>query len=94
MPEFAIRAGYGMTTVADKIADAGSKSRQSASLGFGYSSGGSFFFDMALRGNFRPNEYYVLYGDNSNPYGGTILNPEVKITNALWDITATFGWRF
>ena len=94
MPEFAVRAGYGVTTVPDKVADKGSKSRSSASLGFGYSSGGSFFFDMALRGNFRPNQYYTLYGDNANPYGGVYYNPEVKIKNALWDIVATFGWRF
>ena len=60
----------------------------------GYSSGGSFFFDLALRGNFYPDEYHTLYGDNANPYGGNVLNPEVKITKNLWDIVATFGWRF
>lgn len=94
MPEFAVRAGYSLTTVPDKVADQGAKNRQSASLGMGYSSGGSFFFDLALRGNFYPDEYHTLYGDNANPYGGNVLNPEVKITKNLWDIVATFGWRF
>lgn len=94
MPDFAIRAGYNVATVADKVHDKDSALRQSASFGLGYSSPGAFFFDLAFRGNFRPNEYYVLYGDNANPYVSGYLNPEVKIGSQMWDIVATLGWRF
>ena len=88
MPEFAIRAGYTYTTLPDKQKDKGFDNRQSASFGFGYNSPGSFFCDVAFRGSFV-NRYQMLYEDY-----GSVISPTLKINNNLWDIVATFGWRF
>ncbi|MBR1405737.1 MAG: hypothetical protein IJ578_02225 [Bacteroidales bacterium] len=88
MPEFALRAGYTLTTLPDKQKDKGFDNRQSASLGFGYSSPGAFFVDVAFRGSFV-NRYQMLYDDYAS-----VVSPTVKISNNLWDIVATFGWRF
>lgn len=95
VPEIAVRAGYNYSTVADKEHDPGI-SRQTASIGLGYSSGGSFFCDFALRGSFRPTEYYQLYNDyfyDENDFL-VIASPRVKIDSRLFDLAVTFGWRF
>ena len=95
LPEFAIRAGYNITTVADKEHDPDNGVRQAASVGIGYSSGGSFFCDFALRGSFRAAEYYQLY--NNYRYVDDILvnaSPMVKVSNTLFDAALTLGWRF
>lgn len=88
MPEFAIRAGYTYATLPEKEKDKGFDNRQSASFGFGYNSPGSFFFDFAFRGSFV-NRYQILYDDYAS-----VISPTVKVNNNLWDIVATFGWRF
>ena len=95
LPELAIRAGYSLVTLAEKDHDPDNGYRQAASVGLGYSSGGSFFCDFALRASFRAAEYYQLY--NNYLYVDDILqtaSPKVRITNNLIDAALTFGWRF
>ena len=96
VPEVALRAGYNLTTTPERYLDtvgnkiAPSASRHAISFGFGYSSKGSFFADFACRGNFLPKEYIYPY---DNYIDGTD-SPEIMNKMQLWDIVATFGWRF
>lgn len=94
-PSFAVRAGYNLTTSPERYFDgAGQKKtpsayKNTASLGIGYSSTGSFFCDLAGRMTFRPDEYiypYPTYNETDSP---EIVNSENLITVAL-----TLGWRF
>lgn len=62
------------------------------SLGFGYSSEGSFFADVAFRLTKYPAEYYNPYSDYFT--GGTDYLPEVASTRNLTDMVLTLGWRF
>lgn len=62
------------------------------SCGLGYSSGGSFFADLAFRTTKYPSDYF-------NPYSDYITNgdeylPEVVQTRTLSDVVLTLGWRF
>ena len=70
----------------------------SVSLGFGYSSSGSFFADFALRCNLLPDQVDMAYYDydNYNAAGVLVnaLSPRIYNTRKLWDATLTFGWRF
>ena len=95
VPSVAVRAGYGLTTSAQYSNDRGVKkaldaTRQYFSLGLGYSSEGSFFCDLALRGTFYPKEYVYPY-DN---YIAGIDSPEIELKQKLVDVVFTFGWRF
>ena len=62
------------------------------SCGLGYSSGGSFFADLAYRLAKYPSEYYNPYSDYIT--GGDEYLPEVVQTRTLSDIVLTLGWRF
>lgn len=71
---------------------------QSYSLGFGYSSPGSFFADFAVRATSYPESvfapYYDYYGYTST---GELLDmqaPRIKFKRNLFDVALTFGWRF
>ena len=64
--------------------------RHSFSAGVGYSSEGSFFCDLALRGTKYPYEYLYPY----DTYIDGELSPEIRNSRRLWDIAFTFGWRF
>lgn len=95
LPEFAVRAGYGLTTSPQYSNDRGVKKALSAdrhvvSLGLGYSSPGSFFCDVALRGTFYPKEYIYPY-DN---YIDGVDSPEISLKQSLYDFVFTLGWRF
>ena len=81
----ALRAGYGLISPAEK----GSKAwTNNASLGLGYSSKGSFFADLAVRGTFYNAEYIMPYEDyvfqvdkNTGDYltddnGFLLINPD------------------
>jgi len=90
-PSVSLRAGYNLLTSPEYSNTNGSKSSISAntniiSFGGGYSSKGSFFCDLAVRGKFLPTEYYYPYG--------TDIYPECELKSSLWNVTATFGWRF
>lgn len=95
-PELALRAGYNVSTVPEIVHDADNRVRQSASVGLGYSSGGSFYCDLALRGLFRAKEYYQLYNNYMYDDEGRLVHasPTVRIDSSLFDIAMTFGWRF
>lgn len=95
LPSLAVRAGYGLTTSAQYSNNNGVKealdaSRQSVSLGLGYSSEGSFFCDFALRCTNYPKEYIYPYGN----YIDNVDSPEIRIEQKLWDVVFTLGWRF
>lgn len=70
------------------------------SAGLGYSSPGSFFFDLALRSTFYPQTYYAPYYyacSDVMDKDGVRLNtaaPMEILDRALVDVVATLGWRF
>ena len=69
---------------------------QSVNFGFGYSSPGSFFLDVAARRTVRPQHDFVPYADYIyDAYGDvSVPSPTVRINGNLWDVVLTFGWRF
>ena len=100
---FSVRAGYNLTTTGERyIDDLGSKKRpgkscsNSVSAGLGYSSSGSFFADLAVRGNFLAREYIYPYDDYIFDGAGnaTSLTPEILNKRSLWDVVLTVGFRF
>ena len=96
----AIRAGYGLTTGAEKI-DAWGEAltpdkTQNFSIGIGYSSKGSFFADFALRNTLLPKQYIMPYEDYIFDSEGYVLEPvpELVTTRSLWKALLTLGFRF
>jgi hypothetical protein len=95
----AIRAGYGLTTGAEKIDAWGDAlipdKTQNFSIGLGYSSKGSFFADFALRNTLLPKQYIMPYEDYIFDSEGYILEPvpELATTRSLWKALLTFGFR-
>lgn len=71
---------------------------RSASVGFGYSSGGSFFADFAARINMYPVSVFSPYYDYDNyDASGNQVNcdsPRITVNRDLIDLALTFGWRF
>ena len=96
----AIRAGYGLTTGAEKIDSWGNdlvpERTQNFSVGLGYSSKGSFFADFALRTTLLPKQYIMPYEDYIFDSEGYVLEPvpELATTRSLWKALLTFGFRF
>ena len=88
VPAFALRAGYSYKNYAEKAA--GTKDlTHTASLGFGYSSPGSFFLDAAVRYTQCPDSWYYPYDDYLE-----VRSPEVGIAKNMMDVILTLGWRF
>jgi len=109
LKEFAIRAGYNLTTSANRQYDsyeltAVGGNLHSASLGLGYISPGSFFCDIAARMNFYPSERKKVYDAQTDWYSNradsesedfrTVGNPVIEFSNKLLTVVATIGWRF
>ena len=102
IPELAVRAGYGMTTAAEKYDYDGSRlnlaAHQNASFGLGYSSQNSFFADLAVRKAFLQDEYFMPYDDYMFDEDGNVMVdayvPEILNKRSLWKVLITFGWRF
>ncbi len=100
--EFAIRAGYTMTTTPEEYAyqtkGAPTIRNQNVSLGFGYSSKNSFFADFAVRRAFVQDEYFMPYNDYIFDGNGNIAHngyaPEILNQKSLWKVLLTIGWRF
>ena len=89
----AIRAGYNYRTSPEVYAP--KSTRTKVSFGLGYSSGRSFFADLAFRMHWLPDEYlipYTYYTPDSA--GNEILTPEIGISTVLYDGLLTLGWRF
>lgn len=101
-PFFAIRAGYNLTTSGERYYDEyGSKkvpaaNRQSFAIGFGFSSKGAFFADLALKHTVFPKEYIYPYDDYIFDDSGNVLSmtPEILNKKRLWDVALTIGFRF
>ena len=99
-PELAIRAGYNLSTSAQKWAydQDGTFFRldpvygHNISFGAGYSSKGSFFADVACRHTFATDEYIYPYTDYRADEG--ILSPEILSRHSNWKVLLTLGWRF
>ena len=85
---FALRAGYSYKNYAEKVANTRDLTH-TASLGFGYSSPGSFFLDAAVRYTMLPDNWYYPYEDYLE-----VRSPEVCVSNRLMDVILTLGWRF
>lgn len=96
LPQYSIRAGYTMATSPEILSDGSTVSpTQSASIGFGYQSNGSFFFDLALRGTFKPDQYTYPYEYPTGSFSDGTLTPEIIVgKRSVYDVVATFGWRF
>ena len=100
--ELAVRAGYGLTTGAEKYNSWGEQIpvdlRQNVSLGIGYSSKKSFYADLAARRTIIPDEYFMPYADYMYDVNGNIVGdayaPELLNKKGLWKVLLTFGWRF
>ncbi|MBQ1858095.1 MAG: hypothetical protein II142_07895 [Bacteroidales bacterium] len=93
VPSFAIRAGYSFATSPEKELENNFKALyQTASFGLGYSSNGSFFWDAAIRGSFKPNLYTTLYEDYIEDRD--IASPQIRTKTNIVDFVMTFGWRF
>ena len=70
--------------------------KRSFAAGLGYSSDGSFFFDLAVRGTRNPVEYIYPYSDYifDNNNNVISLTPEIRNKQMMWDVVATLGFRF
>ncbi len=95
VPEFAVRAGYNFTTTPEYVYNGNEKTKlndriNAFSVGFGYSSNGSFFADIAARLTMLSDEYISPYAD----YLEVLASPMILNKRDLYSITATFGWRF
>jgi hypothetical protein len=100
-PAFAIRAGYGLTTSAERMDSWGSQIQkpqitQSASFGLGFSSKGSFFADAAVQTRFLNDEYFMPYEDYIFDADGYVVEfaPELVNKRSLVKAYITLGWRF
>ena len=100
LPELAIRAGYNLSTGAEKLDIWNNKleplMNHSASFGLGFSSKGSFFADVAAKARFIPDEYFMPYEDYILDEEGNITEfaPELINRSSLWKVLLTIGWRF
>ena len=100
LPALAVRAGYGLTTSAEKLDVWGNRmnnpSTHTAALGLGYSSKGSFFADIAVQTRFLPDEYFMPYEDYIFDAEGYVAEPAPELLNrrSLWKALLTIGWRF
>ncbi len=99
-PAVAIRAGYNLTTHAEQDY---ALLQHAFSLGAGYSSGGPFYLDCAVRLRTLPAQYYIpyeyYYAPNPAQYYAKdvltdIITPEVEVRSFLVDALLTVGWRF
>ena len=110
IPQFAIRAGYGLTTSPEKAMDQGGNIVYVSSLtdnpgqtmvhkgsfGLGYSSDGSFFADIACSYTRYRYEYIYPYDDYIFDDSGNVITyvPEIQNRRGLWNVMLTLGFRF
>ena len=115
VPFLALRGGFNYTTTGqhnmldgDKVVALTSEmmkaqAQSSWSAGLGYSSGDSFYADVAFRMRNVPADYYIpyyyYYAPNADRFyekwiDDSVLTPEVKVQPRLYDVVLTMGWRF
>ena len=103
LPSISLRAGYNLSTSAQKFAleydneemvyrSLDTYYNQNVSFGAGFSSKKSFFADIACRHKFATDEFIYPYSDYRADEG--ILSPEILSRNSNWKVLLTFGWRF
>ncbi len=102
----ALRAGYGISSAAEKTDYNGHKlpslNAHNASFGLGYSSKGSFFADLACVNYFATSsgklskEYIMPYDDYIFDDSGSVASfaPEIMVLKSSWKVFLTIGWRF
>ncbi len=97
-PEFAIRAGYGLTTNPENADDVPVIKAKNLSVGLGYSSKKSFFADLAVRRTVLANEYIMPYAEYVYDAEGYLIEgnevPMILNQRSLWKVALTLGWRF
>ena len=99
---FSLRAGYCYKDYAEKTVRPGyaeklRRTTHTGSIGFGYSSPGSFFVDCAVRYTLAPDSWYYPYDSYEILNSGewvTVDPPEIGISSRLMDVVLTLGWRF
>ena len=94
-PYLSFRAGYNLGTSPERYYENNVRKTPEAythsfTLGMGYSSQGSFFWDIAGRYMQKPNEFFYPYGN----YIKDTASPEILVSHKVVDIVMTFGWRF
>ena len=110
IPAIAVRAGYNLSTSAEKAIWDGFEYvaldkptlSHKASIGLGFSSQKSFFADIACTRSFIPKEYFMPYADyvfRPTTDGGSEVDPnnyapELLIKSSLWKVIFTIGFRF
>lgn len=110
IPAIAVRAGYNLSTSAEKAIWDGFEYvaldkptlSHKASIGLGFSSQKSFFADIACTRSFIPKEYFMPYADyvfRPTADGGSEVDPnnyapELLIKSSLWKVIFTIGFRF
>lgn len=110
IPAIAVRAGYNLSTSAEKAIWDGFEYvaldkptlSHKASIGLGFSSQKSFFADIACTRSFIPEEYFMPYADyvfRDAKNGGIEVDPnyyapEILIKSSLWNVILTLGFRF
>lgn len=97
----AVRAGYNLTTSAQKKYFDYEKEEyksldptftQNVSFGVGYASKKSFFADLGCRYTFNTDEFILPYSDYLADYG--TWSPEILNRHSNWKLLLTIGWRF
>ena len=92
---WAERNGGNITVNVTEYVDDG---MHSASFGFGYSSPGSFFLDLAVKFTKYQDSIYYPYFDypncNSDGVRVDVPSPEIRNSRNQTSAVATFGWRF
>ena len=101
MPSLAIRVGYNYVSspLSSAVMNYKDGARERVSFGLGYSSGGSFFADAAVRFHWMPIEYitpyyYYLHDDEGDFINADIPTPQISADTRLVDVLMTVGWRF
>ena len=100
LPSLALRAGYGLMTSGERFYNAeGIKVKpkhsidQNFAFGIGYSTRGTFFFDLAAQCLKYGKEYVYLYDDYLLA-GAGIYSPEIESNHTRWNVLCTLGFRF
>jgi len=100
-PAVALRAGYNLTTGAERGYE--SILRHALSAGIGWSSSGPFYLDAAVRLRTVPNEYIIpyYYYEAVSPtryyekyIREDVITPEIEVKSVVADALLTLGWRF
>ncbi|MCQ2182086.1 MAG: hypothetical protein MJY89_01605 [Bacteroidales bacterium] len=98
LPFMAVRGGYGFMTSPERSYNFENGTTSFFSFGFGFSTIGSFYADLAAKRTSYPLSAMTLYYD----YDGftregeyvSFSAPEVSSLRKLWNVSLTLGWRF